>query len=106
MATEHTAGPWHVTEHGVREQEFEIRTADDERHVAAIYGPTDKEDVANARLIAAAPELLAALDAIRARLAGEFDHPALSAVGPLATERGDVDYIASTAIAKARGGQS
>ena len=48
-------------------------------------------------------ELLTALEAIRARINGVFDHPALVAFGPLDTCEGDCAEIARAAIAKATG---
>jgi hypothetical protein len=48
-------------------------------------------------------ELLAALRAIRARIAGRFDDPDLMAAGPLGTESFDIDRIAEAAIRKAEG---
>ena len=59
--------------------------------------------VSNTQLIAAAPELLEALKAIRARLGGEFDNPSLVAFGPLMTTEADIEAIAEAAIAKAEG---
>lgn len=56
------------------------------------------------RLIAAAPELLAALKAISARIDGRFDDADLMAVGPLTPNvEADCQYIARAAIARARG---
>lgn len=58
----------------------------------------------DARLIAAAPDLLAALEAIAARVDGVFDDPALMAFGPLSIDTGaDCSAIARAAIAKAKG---
>jgi hypothetical protein len=59
---------------------------------------------ANARLIAAAPDLLAALEAVASRISGEWDNPALVAFGPLSVDtEADCSAIARSAIAKARG---
>lgn len=68
--SKHTQGPWHIAR-------FEASTVDirDARGVTvAEVGDTSMEDEANARLIAAAPELLEALKAARddLRVAG-FD---------------------------------
>ncbi len=66
--------------------------------------PTKAERQANARLIAAAPDLLAALEAIEARISGTYDNPALMAFGPLSIDtEADCSAIARAAIAKARG---
>lgn len=46
--------------------------------------------------------LLAALQAIMARLEGEFDNPALMAIGPLTTTDADIGTIASAAIQVAK----
>lgn len=62
--TTHTPGPWESDGSG------QIYTADQRLDIALVtHHPNTKmpepEDLANARLIAAAPELLAALEAIR-----------------------------------------
>lgn len=55
----HTPGPWTATERG------EFVNAPNGRDICHIYGQrTLGEDKANARLIAAAPDLLAALQAL------------------------------------------
>lgn len=48
-------------------------------------------------------DLINALDAIRARLKGEFDNPNLLAFGPLLTTEVDCLDIAERAITKAKG---
>lgn len=61
------------------------------------------ERLANAALIAAAPDLLAALEAIVARFHGVYDQPALVAFGNLSTNpASDMELIAAAAIAKAK----
>lgn len=73
MSTQHTHGPWHVA-NGVQ-----IRS---ERHqVAKVWMMRNGEGTANARLIAAAPDLYAALYAL------------VAAVSP-----GDVDAVAAALI--------
>lgn len=67
MDTKHTPGPWHVTG---KHAECEVRyvgvdTSD--RHsqqIATLYGFGGEQQEANARLIAAAPELLEAIQEI------------------------------------------
>lgn len=54
-------------------------------------------------LIMAAPELLEALEAIQARINGDFDNPSLLKFGTLDKLDGDCGSIASAAIAKAWG---
>jgi hypothetical protein len=52
-------------------------------------------------LLASAPELLTALQAIKARIDGEYDHPALAAFGSLSAEcEKDIRAIACQAIGK------
>ena len=53
--TQHTAGPWHVA------NQVQIRSSRDQ--IAKIWMMRNGEGNANARLIAAAPELLEALEA-------------------------------------------
>ena len=78
--------------------------------VALVYhyraGPDgeDPQADADARLIAAAPELLRALEAIVARVTGEFDSTALEEFGPLSTwAADDIIALARAAIAKTTG---
>ena len=80
----HTPGPWHATLHQVGD-ENNVRVAD-------CYSLEKGHDTAraNARLIAAAPDLLAALEALLL-----LADPCESAVG-----------VARAAIAKARGEQA
>ena len=70
--SEHTPGPWEFsylndTERpGIEADRFSVvifgvRAEDD----CGIHGRTEKEEIANARLIAAAPELLEALERLR-----------------------------------------
>jgi hypothetical protein len=54
----HTPGPWIIRHEGV----WSVGT--DHEMTALVYGCTDKEEEANAHLIAAAPELLEALKAM------------------------------------------
>lgn len=48
-------------------------------------------------------ELLKALEAIRARIDGVFDHPSLANFGPLGHIKNDIRIIAEQAITKAEG---
>ena len=68
MTTKHTPGPWHVTGYHVEARAGAIATVCD-------AGDDDTEGDANARLIAAAPELLAALQGLVATLEGMAVHP-------------------------------
>lgn len=106
MTTKHTPEPWETTAHS-KSTDFEPRhctvTAPhaDGRKIHKLiaivyYGETDAEREANARLITAAPELLAALE-LCSSLIGPAGHPA--AVDSTAWAK------ARAAIAKATGGQ-
>ena len=79
----HTAGPWiaHCSGDGFIfiERDFGNSKAHPEWMVASIQS-YQKEDVANARLIAAAPELLEALQKARSALVMEGHHPGNSGV--------------------------
>src|SRR4029077_4657720 len=82
----------------------------------AVYGPphpqdggdyapiarfTKKED---AILATASPTMLRALEAVKARINGEFDHPSLKKFGPLSPNTTtDCLYIVEAALAKATG---
>ncbi len=97
--TKHTAGPWTfegrgdtfaiVADNNTARLIAEIPYAGDVR-----YEPLDSEDGKNAHLIAAAPELLAALEGL---LTVAFD---LNYVSP---EQAEAEAVAKTAINKAKG---
>lgn len=92
MTTKHTPGPWVVDDDGdVCADDLERLVATvDWRHVSLRNG----EAIANARLIAAAPDLLAALDAA---------HGYLVMMG---TDHADhIRSVCRSAMAKARGQQ-
>lgn len=69
----HTPGPWQAVEdeqHLLSPDQFRIWINAEGLHVAYVDGPRNVERVANARLTAAAPDLLAALQALVAELDG------------------------------------
>lgn len=89
-STKHTPGPWHVetvpTSCGVCHKvgPFPGRRPEDKPRYACLYSdypgmgdPADAELLANARLIAKAPELLGALEALEAYLVNNIvtDYP-------------------------------
>lgn len=98
----HTPGPWHVDNSSPGGGNIQSKTgpvADTLR-----FGNTHREamaDYANARLIAAAPLMLAALQEI-VRLADDF-HPSRDAEAPQALQemREEIDASARSAIAAA-----
>ena len=113
METKHTPGPWKLNTDGDTGMNDSGCILDSIGHVIVteIYGTfkngrTTGEAEANARLIAAATDLLAALRAIVARINGVWDDPDLLAFGELLPDtEADIEAIASQAIAKARGGK-
>ena len=109
MTTKHTPGPWRVEDRHPQRACLEI-SSKYPGDVALVYhyraGPDgeDPQADADARLIAAAPELLRALEAIVARVTGEFDSTALEEFGPLSTwAADDIIALARAAIAKTTG---
>ena len=62
--SKHTPGPWKSRASGARSASFSVIAEMDERLVASVpprfHGPGDSDGQANARLIAAAPDLLEA----------------------------------------------
>lgn len=95
MTTKHTPGPWNLSanEDGRTYVEASNDTADD---IAALLMDHDQQqNAANARLIAAAPDLLAACKAILAR----FELEPAGSVFPAAALQTDL----RAAIAKAEG---
>jgi hypothetical protein len=107
METKHTPRPWEVVKYAgnVTMIERHERTGYGYRqtNIASVLPVSEALD-ANARLIAAAPDMLGALRAIDARVNGIWDAPELLAVGPLGSAPEDVLRIAKAAIAKATGG--
>ena len=107
--SQHTPGPWRVdadgyeiTAKGWTIVETSLPVYEEPRNRAELRD----EQIANARLIAAAPEMLAALQAITARVNGVWDDPALLSFGDLSENTiKDTMRIARTAIAKVTGGQ-
>jgi hypothetical protein len=104
---QHTTGPWDVaTGHGWNYAM--VGPADADHYVAAVYGLTKDESndrevqEANARLIAAAPDLLAALTELQDALASMTK---MAYSGPQGTTRqfGEARKAAAAAIAKATG---
>jgi hypothetical protein len=95
----HTPGPWRVTEYG---GEIAIH-AEDNTKIALPekwFASDRAEAVANAALIAAAPDLLAALE----RLANAVDAHCRAITTAALIELDDATIDARAAIAKAKGG--
>ena len=65
MKTQHTPGPWHISECATQNTLAGI-CSESGLHITDIsgYGQTEEQNQANARLIASAPDLLAALYSI------------------------------------------
>jgi hypothetical protein len=94
---EHTPAPWAVASNGAS-----VKIVDGEGKAVAMITP--RRGRWNGDLIAAAPKLLSALEAIEARINGVYDCPALVAIGPLHHDtQWDCLRIAEEAIAKAKG---
>jgi len=95
--TKHTPGPWHVS-NGVQ-----IRS---ERHqIAKVWMMRDGEGNANARLIAAAPDLLEALKGFSSYVRDE-QNSTDGAVTYSTTTINHWAFLARAAIAKATGEQA
>lgn len=108
----HTPGPWRIGNHrGFNADHIQaVRDPDEEKSICNVYGiylhstvgdvanePRCAEGLANARLIAAAPDLLAALKQVR----GKIDKEIRRGGGIFADA--ELRYI-DAAIAKAEGG--
>ena len=96
MSAKHTAGPWeiHSTNNGFTRIDANPRWYDFVRVVTELDGAPSLEGQANARLIAAAPDLLAALKEAR---------HALSYIARHSDTADDVIDAADAAITKAEG---
>ncbi|KKK88412.1 hypothetical protein LCGC14_2743400, partial [marine sediment metagenome] len=79
MTDKHTPGPWRAEDHGeVQDYRGRMVTIRDRRniHVATVDGldaSVRGQELANARLIAAAPELLKVLEDVRRIVANQLD---------------------------------
>ena len=98
--TKHTPGPWILDEESIDLLDFELETHRiwinaDGMHIGYVDGPRTEERKANARLIAAAPDLLEALKEIVKSLADQDDEGMIEHVDPMIKAR--------AAIAKATG---
>jgi hypothetical protein len=101
----HTPGPWHISQSGtyVRKSNGSIGDGPKDFNVAEVNFPEDPEGRANARLIAAAPELLYALQSVLACFnrhgyaRKEWMHP------EFANDPRDIGRLVSDAVAAAEG---
>ena len=93
--TKHTAGPWETMEMPGPQSDIVCQAETGQRVCEFPYGLSDGEDAANARLIAAAPDLLEALERTLSWLASYPGEACMSEKGPYAQAR--------AAIAKATG---
>lgn len=96
----HTPTPWYA-------KGGQVYSENTGRTVALLYSITQTDD-ANAALIVRAVNaheaLVRALEAIVARIVGEYDHPSLMAVGPLLPNtQEDVKRFAQAALRAAKG---
>lgn len=97
MASAHTPGPWLAEEH--------VIVTEDGQQVASVlpfYDEREAESLADARLISAAPELLAALQAVLA--ADELDPRTWPSMCAASIATADAFAAARAAITKATEG--
>ncbi len=102
--------PWGVSKYLSREAHIEI-DGDDKEYpcrtevIAELTETENPQEVEHtAYLIAAAPAMYEALQAIEARIRGEYDHPALVKLGELHTSTtADVLLLVYLALAQAEG---
>ncbi|MBN7822220.1 hypothetical protein [Bowmanella yangjiangensis] len=115
MSEKHTPGDWRISHIivGRVSSRAEIKSGD--THIASVYAPgsdrsqkgapTRKQAFANRSLIAAAPDLLAALETARDYVAGELEYRKQGLAGypdKWRTEEQDLAAI-DAALSKARG---
>lgn len=102
MTTKHTPGPWHLAEYNFRDTLGAVGVYSAECHpqmpiVHSITGRDLDQCDANARLIAAAPELLAALELVVGAVTYHTSHHNIPPIPGLAKSM----QAARAAIAKA-----
>lgn len=104
MKAQHTPGPWQI-QRGVPIGFGLVASAGLRQKIVSAEGVSDSEADANARLIAAAPDLLAALQAIEDDLSGVISVAAIDGqIERLPSLKAARD-LARAAIAKAKGHQ-
>jgi hypothetical protein len=103
--TKHTKGPWRASGGSLTVPKCHVMSGNgkDSYALAHVFGESDTERMANARLIAAAPELLEALKGTVAELERMHEHYLKACRGGCPT-LACVEY-AEAAIAKAEGRQ-
>lgn len=92
METKHTPGKWNIVESNKIDEEAHIQT--DLKSICRMWIQMDSQDMANARLIAAAPDLLEALKALVADLKpymgqGRMDDKIRNAIAAIAKATGE-----------------
>lgn len=98
----HTPGPWRIRENSRHSQdECHLTICGDIFQLADINGPQYAHQIANANLIAAAPELLAALREYRSQFGQALECNGI----PYGQAQLNADIMAQEAIAKATGQQ-
>lgn len=106
--TKHTPGPWYISETGPRYSINAGTGGDSTRHIAMVssyekFEEDKEENIANSKLMAAAPDLLEALETILLRIDGRYDSELLVKQGYLGNTLDDIQAYARQAIAKAKG---
>jgi hypothetical protein len=99
--TAHTPGPWTARPSKYRDGEWVVQAGMPTNRVLAYFGdrdPLDETDIANARLIAAAPDLLSALEDMLWAFVDSED-----AAEARSIQRTDAETAARTAITTAGG---
>ena len=79
MSSKHTPGPWWIEKDGSAENNNEVNVVNGADGTMIVYGQANDAD---ARLIAAAPDLLKVLRMARAKIAAELQVMVMSHTGP------------------------
>jgi hypothetical protein len=103
MSAEHTPGPWVVYDDSNNGKTNRIEIAALGKTVARIYHSVPEEDLPNARLIAAAPDLLEAAK-LALQSAESWIHDQLDGTSSLESALAELEPVRA-AIAQATGGQ-
>ncbi len=101
----HTPGPWYIDADEPEAKGIPITNGAGFIADVGTLGPSDDEDRANARLVAAAPDLLAALEEVTTELFWMDHGPRDSDRKAFARRVEELRGLARAAIAKAKGGE-